>query len=44
MVLSRCHEQGIAIAVVMAGGYATEIADTVEIHANTILAARKIFG
>ena len=44
LVLSACRERGIAVAVVMAGGYAREIADTVEIHAGTILSARKYFG
>ena len=44
MVFAACRERGIALAIAMAGGYARAIADTVEIHANTILAARKYFG
>ena len=44
MVFAACRERGIALAIAMAGGYAREIADTVEIHASTILAARKYFG
>ncbi|HEX9391449.1 MAG TPA: histone deacetylase [Usitatibacteraceae bacterium] len=44
MVFAACRERGIPVAIAMAGGYAREIADTVEIHANTILAARWHFG
>ena len=44
MVFAACRERGIPVAIAMAGGYAREIADTVEIHANTILAAEKYFG
>ena len=44
MVFAACHERGIGLAIAMAGGYSREIADTVEIHANTVLAARKYFG
>jgi acetoin utilization deacetylase AcuC-like enzyme len=44
MVFAACRKRGIPVAIAMAGGYAREIADTVEIHANTILAARRHFG
>jgi len=44
MVFAACRERGIPVAIAMAGGYARETADTVEIHANTILAARRHFG
>lgn len=44
MVFSACRERSVPVAIAMAGGYAREIADTVDIHANTILAARKYFG
>ncbi len=44
MVLTACRERGLPVAIAMAGGYASDIADTVEIHASTILAARKYFG
>lgn len=43
MVLRECRARGVAIATVMSGGYAAEIGDTVEIHCNTIRAAKKIF-
>jgi len=40
LVLGRLAARGIPVAIAMAGGYARDIADSVEIHANTILAAR----
>jgi acetoin utilization deacetylase AcuC-like enzyme len=44
MVFDACHGAGIPIAVTMAGGYAKEVTDTVDIHWQTvrraILAAR----
>jgi acetoin utilization deacetylase AcuC-like enzyme len=40
LVFAACRERGIPLAIAMAGGYARHIADTVEIHANTILAAK----
>jgi acetoin utilization deacetylase AcuC-like enzyme len=43
MVLSECRRRGVGVATVMSGGYAAEITDTVEIHCNTIRAARAIF-
>lgn len=36
MVISCCQVAGIPLAVVLAGGYARSIDDTVEIHSNTI--------
>ena len=36
------HAQGIAVAVVMAGGYALEIKDTVDIHLNTVRIAQRV--
>jgi acetoin utilization deacetylase AcuC-like enzyme len=43
-VLSTLHAGGIPVAIAMAGGYAREIDDTVDIHAQTILAARQLFA
>ena len=43
LVLSECRARKIGIATTMSGGYAAEISDTVEIHCNTIRAARAIF-
>ncbi|HEX5709614.1 MAG TPA: histone deacetylase [Pyrinomonadaceae bacterium] len=42
-VLRECRERGVAVATVMSGGYAADINDTVEIHCNTIRAARSVF-
>jgi acetoin utilization deacetylase AcuC-like enzyme len=43
LVLSECRARNFAVATTMSGGYATEISDTVEIHCNTIRAARAVF-
>ncbi|HMF58289.1 MAG TPA: histone deacetylase [Pyrinomonadaceae bacterium] len=43
MVLAECRARGVPVATVMSGGYAADISDTVEIHCNTIRAARKVF-
>jgi acetoin utilization deacetylase AcuC-like enzyme len=42
-VLTACRDRGIPVATVMSGGYAKDISDTVEIHCNTIRAARAVF-
>jgi acetoin utilization deacetylase AcuC-like enzyme len=39
LVLETCRDVGIPTAVVMGGGYAEDIQDTVDIHFNTIRAA-----
>ncbi|MCP5254773.1 MAG: histone deacetylase [Rhodocyclaceae bacterium] len=39
MVLETCRRHSVPIAIAMAGGYARNIADTVAIHAATILLA-----
>jgi acetoin utilization deacetylase AcuC-like enzyme len=44
LVLATLHARGIPVALAMAGGYARNIEDSVEIHANTIQAARAIYG
>jgi len=36
LVLNRCHRAGLPVAVVMAGGYARQIQDTVDIHLETV--------
>ena len=43
IVLRECRQRKIPIVTVMAGGYAKELGDTVEIHCNTIRAVRAIF-
>lgn len=35
IVLEACRDQGVPVAVCLAGGYAVRLDDTVEIHANT---------
>ncbi len=42
MVLGSCQERGIPVALTMAGGYARDIKDTVEIHFNSITRAAKL--
>jgi acetoin utilization deacetylase AcuC-like enzyme len=42
VVVEHARQLGIAVAVVMAGGYALEIKDTVEIHLNTVRIAQRI--
>ena len=42
MVLGRCADEGVPVALAMAGGYARSIDDTVRIHGNTILTARSL--
>jgi acetoin utilization deacetylase AcuC-like enzyme len=36
--------RGIPVMVTMAGGYARDIRDTITIHANTVVAAKEVFG
>jgi acetoin utilization deacetylase AcuC-like enzyme len=36
MVLGACRERGLPVAVTMAGGYARDVRDTVEIHLHAI--------
>lgn len=43
-VLAACKARGIPVAIAMAGGYARNIDDTVDIHAATILAARAMLA
>jgi acetoin utilization deacetylase AcuC-like enzyme len=40
MVFDKCFSQNVPVAIAMAGGYARNIADTVEIHTNTVLLAQ----
>lgn len=39
LVFARATEAGVAVAVVLAGGYAQRTDDTIEIHCNTVRAA-----
>jgi acetoin utilization deacetylase AcuC-like enzyme len=42
LVLSYCKEAGLPITIVMAGGYARDINDTVDIHLNTVRLAAEV--
>jgi acetoin utilization deacetylase AcuC-like enzyme len=44
LVLSFARDWGVPVMVTYAGGYAEKLADTVAIHANTVIAARKVFA
>jgi acetoin utilization deacetylase AcuC-like enzyme len=44
LVLGECRARGVPVATVMSGGYAADVDDTVEIHCNTIRAARRVFA
>ncbi len=39
LVLDRCTRAGTAVAVTMAGGYAADVEDTVDVHLGTVRAA-----
>jgi acetoin utilization deacetylase AcuC-like enzyme len=43
IVLEFARKIGVPIVTTMSGGYAKDINDTVEIHCNTIRAAKQIF-
>jgi acetoin utilization deacetylase AcuC-like enzyme len=36
LVFEQCHSAGLPVAVAMAGGYARQIRDTVDIHFQTL--------
>ena len=40
LVLRACRAASVPVATVMSGGYAKDIRDTVEIHCNTVRAAK----
>jgi acetoin utilization deacetylase AcuC-like enzyme len=42
IVLRACEEHGVPVVVVMSGGYAEDVRDTVAIHAATILASTRL--
>jgi acetoin utilization deacetylase AcuC-like enzyme len=42
MVIRTAFQHGIPVAIVLAGGYAVNVEDTVTIHANTAQAAREV--
>jgi acetoin utilization deacetylase AcuC-like enzyme len=44
MVYDACSIRQLPVAIAMAGGYARKIEDTVEIHTNTVVAAKQLCG
>jgi acetoin utilization deacetylase AcuC-like enzyme len=44
LVFDHARRRGIPVASTMAGGYARRVADTVQIHVNTIVAARDVMS
>ncbi len=42
LVISSAHERGIPVAIVLAGGYAESVEDTITIHANTAGIAKQV--
>lgn len=43
-VIKRAGEKGIPVSVVLGGGYAFKISDTVQIHFNTARTLKEVFG
>jgi acetoin utilization deacetylase AcuC-like enzyme len=43
LVLRECYERETPVTTVMSGGYGKQIAETVEIHCNTIRAVKAVF-
>jgi acetoin utilization deacetylase AcuC-like enzyme len=43
MVLGNCSARRIPCVITLGGGYARDVADTVEAHCNTVRAARAVF-
>ena len=41
LVFERCGRAGLPVAVVMAGGYNVDVAETVEVHLQTVAEARR---
>lgn len=42
MVLERCRDAGLPVAVAMAGGYAADVRDIVDIHLETVSIAQQL--
>jgi acetoin utilization deacetylase AcuC-like enzyme len=43
LVFDTCHKAGVPVAIVMSGGYARDVRDTVEIHYHTVRSAAERF-
>ncbi len=44
MVLEQCLKAKVPVIVLLAGGYAADSEDTVQIHLNTALTMLEVFG
>ena len=44
MVFERCRDHGTPVAAVLAGGYAWDVRDTVELHMNAYFAMSEVFA
>ena len=44
LVMQRCKAEGVPLSIAMAGGYADEIDDIVDIHVSTVLTAADVFA
>lgn len=44
LVFEACHRRNIPVCVVLAGGYAYDVMDDVDIHINTIMAAERVWA
>ena len=42
LVFDQCHRAGLPVAVVMSGGYARKVEDTVDIHFQTVQIAEEM--
>ncbi len=43
LVFQFAKARGIPVMVTFAGGYAVQLADTITIHCNTVVAAKEVF-
>jgi acetoin utilization deacetylase AcuC-like enzyme len=43
-VFGECHKRRLPVCVVLAGGYASDVTDDVDIHSTTFLEARRLLG
>lgn len=44
LVFQECRARGVPVCVVLAGGYAPDVRDVVDIHINMVREAQRIFG
>ena len=44
LVFEECRARGLPVCTVLAGGYAPDVGDVVDIHVNTVREARRVFG